>query len=229
MVAGVPECHFEQLHAAFHLAHKYQCNDVEARILFVLKKYYTSDFTEHDGYAASKYTLLPPPPRAAIAAVNIARLTDMPSMLPFALYLVCTLEGGAIDGYERRDGSVEHLSAQDLKLCMNARGALAWGLSALAKSVFFSTEYSECMQPNSCLFILSDISDDALDRVRGECDVLKPYRDFINGWTKNHPLCKACKQKLLTREREERGMAWMKLPGMFGFTVEACGFTSGDT
>ena len=63
--------------------------------------------------------------RAAIAAVNIARLTDMPSMLPFALYLVCTLEGSAIDGYERRDGSVEHLSAQDLKLCMNARGALA--------------------------------------------------------------------------------------------------------
>ena len=70
LVAGVPECHFEQLHAAFHLAHKYQCNDVEARILFVLKKYYTSDFTEHDGYAASKYTLLPPPPRAAIAAVT---------------------------------------------------------------------------------------------------------------------------------------------------------------
>ncbi|PIL26172.1 hypothetical protein GSI_11927 [Ganoderma sinense ZZ0214-1] len=230
LVEEVPECRFEQLHAAFHLAHKYQCQDVEARILFVLKKFYTSNFNDHDRYATSKYTLVPPPPQAAIAAVNIARLTSTLSMLPFALYLVCTLEGRAVDGYERRDGSAEHLSAEDLKLCMNARGTLAWELAALTKTVFSSTEYPslQCMHPDSCVVAEDTMFCETQESVPGGCDVLESYRESVDEWAKAYGMCKGCKRKLLARDREERRKMWIKLPGVFGFTVQACGFTNVD-
>ena len=42
---------FAELHAAIHLAHKYQCPDVETRALSVLKRYYTSHFAEYVRYS----------------------------------------------------------------------------------------------------------------------------------------------------------------------------------
>ena len=70
---GTPLVEFAELHAAIHLAHKYQCPEVEKRALFVLKKYYTSHFPEYNAYDASATALAVPPPSAAIAAINHSR------------------------------------------------------------------------------------------------------------------------------------------------------------
>ena len=134
---GLPVSDFAELHAAVHLAHKYQCPDVEAHALFVLKKYYTSDFAEHNAYSVSATTLAVPLRSSAIAAANIARLTETPSMLPFALYLACTLSDCVMDGYQRRDGSVEHLAADDLRRCIKARSELAWELARVVDTMAF--------------------------------------------------------------------------------------------
>ncbi len=134
-----------------------------------------------------------------------------------------------MDGYKRRDGSVEHLSAHDLRLCLDARGALGRELDNTVKNMFRPGPSfdPECTATKSCPTI-SGILYYAQEGVPGACSVMVPWRDSIDGWVEEHDLCKACKRTLLQREREERRVVWMKLPGIFGFTVKDCSFTSGD-
>ena len=108
---------FAELRAPIHIAHMYQCPDVEAHALFVLKKYYTSHFAEYNTYDTSATTIVVPPRSSAIAATNIARLTKTPSRLrmPFAFYLLGDLGGAVMDRSKRRDVSTEHLDADNLR------------------------------------------------------------------------------------------------------------------
>ncbi|KAI1795344.1 hypothetical protein LXA43DRAFT_1090993 [Ganoderma leucocontextum] len=57
-------------------------------------------------------------------------------MPPFVRYQVCTLEREMVDGYKRRDGSVEHLAADDLRLCIGARSEVAKQLAFCVRVVF---------------------------------------------------------------------------------------------
>ncbi|KAI1795347.1 hypothetical protein LXA43DRAFT_992392, partial [Ganoderma leucocontextum] len=226
---GVPMCDFSELHAAIRLAHKYQCADVETRALLLLKKYYTSHFTEYDMYDPSRSALSPPSRSAAIAAVNIARLTEKPSMLPFALYLVCNSPRRMVDGYERRDGSIEYLTAEDLKLCIVARSILAWELASLIKHVYTLTPSTGCLRKTTgqCITAREDILEVAERNARGQCNVFEFHRDSIEDWLSDFSLCRVCKREMLAREVQERRRVWMLLPEMFGLTADKCGFTSG--
>ena len=109
------ELEFAELHAPIHLAHMYQCPDVEVHAPFVLKKYYTSHFTEYNTYDASATTTVVPPRSSAVAAINIARLTETPSRLPFTFYHIGHLGGAMMDRSKRRDGSTEHLDVDNLR------------------------------------------------------------------------------------------------------------------
>lgn len=64
-------------------------------------------------------------PNYAIGAVNIARLTDTPEILPLALYMCYRQRGGVLDGWRREDGTVEYLDMADLRRCLNACDPLA--------------------------------------------------------------------------------------------------------
>ena len=225
---NVPRCYFQELDAAIHLAHKYQCPDVEKRALFTLKKYYTSHFVEFDTYDMSRTTLYPPSLHEAIAAVNIARLTDTPSMLPFALYRTCMLEARMMDGYKRLHGPVEYLSVQDLRLCTGARSDLARELATVIKHVFARGPAVECEATEECSEVWDEILEDVELNARGACNPLEPCSECIDVWTKDRGLCDAYKQKMRQREREERKRVWTQLPSIFGMTFKACGFTTGD-
>ncbi|KAI1795348.1 hypothetical protein LXA43DRAFT_38340 [Ganoderma leucocontextum] len=223
---GLPLSYFSNLQAAIHLAHKYQCPDVEKQALAVLKTYYTAFFADHASYDASRSPLSEPLRAAAIAAVNIARLTDTRSMLPFALYQVCTLEGQILDGYERRDGSVEHLSGQDLRLCLDARSALAREKANLLKAVTFMPDRrSGCEWDWKCTDARRNVNEAARSDMLGDCDVLDAHSGAIEAWAENFGVCSVCKREMLQREDEEQRRVWMLLPDMFGLTVEDCGFT----
>ena len=224
---GTPLVEFAELHAAIHRAHKYQCPEVEKRALFVLKKYYTSHFAEYNAYDASATTLAVPPPSAAIAAISIARLTETPSMLPFAFYRVCDLAGEAMDGYKRRDGSVEHLAPADLKLCIGAQRELAWELARLVEAVFTPTPSAHCRVSGKCAKARDKMRKLARMRVRGECDALAVQRNVIVTWAGDFGLCKVCKGEMLRRDVEGRRRVWIGLPEMFGLEGEECGFTDG--
>ncbi|KAI1795345.1 hypothetical protein LXA43DRAFT_992385 [Ganoderma leucocontextum] len=196
LIKGVPApgCVFTQLHAAIHLAHKYQCPDVETRVLFILKKYYTANFTEHDVYDAFKFALFRP----------------------------------MIDGYKRRDGSVEYLSAEDLRLCIDARGALAGELASLVKYVFALTPSAGCRTTRTCAAAREAILENVELNAPREFNVLQSYAECIEEWADVHDLCKVCMRGMLEREVEERRRVWKMLPEIFDLTPEDCGFASGD-
>ncbi|KAI1795328.1 hypothetical protein LXA43DRAFT_881902, partial [Ganoderma leucocontextum] len=223
---GLPMSNFSELHTAIHLAHKYQCPDVETRALSVLTKYYTPHFTDYTRYNTSRPSMLRPPCNVAITAVNIARLTETLSMLPFALYQVCTLKGQMMDGYRRHNGSIKHLSAEDLRLCIGARSDLAKEMAFFVKAVFTVTPSAGCRTAEQCMAALIDIFDDVKLNALGGCDVLDSYDETIETWAVDFKLCKICKKGMLDREVAERRKVWKLLPGVFGMTVEDCGFTS---
>ncbi|KAI1795299.1 hypothetical protein LXA43DRAFT_1090948 [Ganoderma leucocontextum] len=112
-------CH---IYSAFS-AHKYHISSVQDQEICALQEScLTSDFNVHFG---------PPNPQISmksvhyIGAVNLARLTDTPLMLPLALYRCCYLGGKLLDGWTREDGTVEYLSPEDVKRCFNARIVLS--------------------------------------------------------------------------------------------------------
>ncbi|PIL26543.1 hypothetical protein GSI_12301 [Ganoderma sinense ZZ0214-1] len=222
---GLPVSDFAELHAAVHLAHKYQCPDVETRALSVLKKFYTPRFTNRSSgpYYTPEGFANRPSMSAAIAAVNIARLTDTPSMLPFALYEACTLEERILDGYERRDGSVEHLAHKDLRLCLRARGELAKQLALFIQDVFRTGPSAECESPPQCSAALNTVCDEVQVDVLGGCRIFDFATDEVSVL-----LCKECVTWIRLREEVERKTVWDMLPHTFGMTTKECGFTSGD-
>ncbi|PIL26505.1 hypothetical protein GSI_12263 [Ganoderma sinense ZZ0214-1] len=224
---GLPVSDFSELHAAIHLAHKYQCSSVETRALSVLKQYYTPHFVEYTRYSTSRPRMLRPPRDVAITAVNIARLTDTPSVLPFALYRVCTLEDQMKYRYRRRDGSVEHLSADDFRLCVGSRDTLAKVMEVLVDAVFNTRPSSRCKIAEQCMRALRDIFDNVELNALYECDVLDSYEDAIANWAAGFKLCRICEKAMLARELAQRRRVWKLLPGVFGMTVEECGFTTG--
>ncbi|PIL26528.1 hypothetical protein GSI_12286 [Ganoderma sinense ZZ0214-1] len=222
---GLPVSDFAELHAAIHLAHKYQCPDVEMRALSLLKNFYSPPLADHHVHAHSPKSPMARPPRlAAIAAANVARLTETPSMIPFALYQVSTLEGAMLDGYARRDGSIEHLSASDLRLCIDARGSLAHEMVLYVRSAFTPGHSDRCTNIEQCTMALNDIRDDMEERL-GTCDILDAYKGRpIEVWLADFELCEACAGEVLVREDAERRRVWRLLPGIFGMTAKECGF-----
>lgn len=82
-----------------------------------------------------------------------------------------------MDGYKRRHGTVEYLSAEDLKLCVGARNTLAKEMSFFVKAVFTRTPAARCKTAERCTQALVDICDDVELNVLGGCDVL----DYCEG------------------------------------------------
>ena len=80
-------------------------------------------------------------PWSNIGVVNLARLTDTPSLLSLALYHCTYLGRDLFDGWTREDGTVEHLSEADVRVCgIEARAALVHAHTVFLFSVFDTTE-----------------------------------------------------------------------------------------
>ena len=224
---GLPISDFSELHAAIHLAHKYQCPDVETRALSILKQFYTPSFTDHVQFDPSTASLIRPPREAAIAAVNIARLTETPSMLPFALYEACTLEERVLDGYTRRDGSAERLTPDDLRLCLRARHELARQMTYYTKEAFGANPSNGCRRTAQCTSALCGIWNEVEMDALGGCNIFDAYTEVMEMSMEDFQveLCKACTEELLVREEAGRMRVWSMLPRIFRMTSVECGFT----
>ena len=89
-----PSFSFLRISAIIRLAHKYHIQDVLDQGILALAEYFTDDF---DTWMADK-NVITFQPREAIAAVNLARLIDKPSLLPTAFYECALLGGGVLYG-----------------------------------------------------------------------------------------------------------------------------------
>ncbi|KAH9916594.1 uncharacterized protein BXZ73DRAFT_81042 [Epithele typhae] len=192
---------FVECAAVARLAHKYDVENALSRALDLLREHFTSDFDVwEDDERREPLTGVDEDRTCAIGAVNLARLTNTPLILPLALYLCVQLGGDVLKGWTH-NGTTEHLSQEDLEWCINARARLA--------------------SENTAGVLAEPVEDrkwtcDALgarDRDRGRAveDALAPA---------GRHLCGRCQWKVRTWHEVYRRHVWRSLPEIFEVEVE---------
>lgn len=213
---------FNQVSAIVRLAHKYNIADLEGQAFSALKAYYTDSFDEHE--SAGFHSQVSFDDVHAIGAVNYARLANRLEILPYALYACCGLRGDIVYGWEREDGTVEHLSPEDLKHCLDGRDALAREAMRLLPKVFVSAASDACEFPLDCCESLAGFmqevanGDDA-----GSYAIFSSREGIIQEATHRYFICALCEKLAIERDREERENVWKRLPQLFGLEIEGWG------
>ena len=152
----------DELSALARLSHKYRIRDVEEQALELLRDRYTDDFDKWR-FGVGKRSAASTK-SDCIGVVNVARLTDTPSLLPAALYSCCLLGGPLLDGWTREDGCVEYLSNDDLKRCLVAQERLCKEAAGIMCEVLEVRPSTRCSDSLGCCAALKDI---ALSIMRG--------------------------------------------------------------
>ncbi|PIL26519.1 hypothetical protein GSI_12277 [Ganoderma sinense ZZ0214-1] len=114
---------FDEVYAVITLAHKYHIEDVQRQALYSLREYTFND--NFEVWKGERQEVMKVDGACAIGAVHLARLLDVPQMLPIALYKCLNLGPNILDGWTRSDGSVERLSQDDIKRCISAQRSLS--------------------------------------------------------------------------------------------------------
>ncbi|KAI0632657.1 hypothetical protein C8Q77DRAFT_1118845 [Trametes polyzona] len=211
--------------AVVRLSHKYQVDHLLAQGLSILKEQYTDDFTLWNKPGRT----LPIAARNidAISAINIAHLTNTPSILPLA-YLAVSREGSAIVHGVVRDGKyIEGLCWPDIERVIDGR--VAW-LEAASKALarIFAPEVSDgCIGTGRCLRVLTSKAR-SLDHhlgglFAGESYVLGSLASTVFAgmdMDTRAKLCSECMEMVVEREKEEIGDLWDSLPGIFDIDVQ---------
>ena len=209
---------FDEVSALVRLAHKYHVQPVQDQALAALRVFdFTDDFDTYDDGLTNNVESLISKDAQAIGAVNLARLTDTPSMLPLAMYQCAYLTSALLDGWKRRDGTVEELSRADLRRCIDGRIALAQEQRILLYQVFSEDPSDDCARPGSCSDILRAMQNIfVLSRDCTDCMVLTDCTDGVD----KIGLCSACREEVRDRSRRGRRVIWNKLPEIFNLDVE---------
>ncbi|PIL26496.1 hypothetical protein GSI_12254 [Ganoderma sinense ZZ0214-1] len=220
---------FDQISAIIRLAHKYRIPQIQDQALSLLQEFwYTSSFYIFTGPRPDRDIDIRPV--HAIGAVNLARLTDTPSMLPLALYECAHLDGGALfDGWTREDGTVERLSDADLRRCLDARVELAHLYHAVLSHLFCGAAHERCRQPSLCETAMRELHHKATHAERRVRYAITDWRDSIRELEMREALCWRCAGEILDNHEKERRAVFDRLPEIFGITVEGWGPAGAET
>ncbi len=156
-----------------------------------------------------------------IGAVNLARLTDTPSMLPVAMYRCSYLGGRLLDGWTRKDGTVEHLSDEDARRCVNARRELGRQEILLVTRVFDALPRERCKNRGRCAPVIARIAHHVIhENTLPVVEALWDWSKVIEGLG---GMCEGCMQALYERDKAERRRIWDALPDILDITVQGWG------
>ncbi|PIL26442.1 hypothetical protein GSI_12200 [Ganoderma sinense ZZ0214-1] len=217
-----PQLSLHQISAIIRLTHKYHIEDLHGQALYVLQDAFGPRSLRkwEDDFCSA---LLSWDDAGPIAVVNIARLTDTPSLLPIALYECCNLGEILIDGRKGEDGTVEHLSPADLKRCVRARNEFAKEASALTSTIFNSGPSGDCTTLDLCTaslhsFLVQIMTDGSV----ADSAVLENWDYVVRRGARprnNQGYCSACERELLARASRETERVWSRLPKIFDIEV----------
>ena len=204
------------LFAVVRLAHKYGIESVERQGLETVQEQYSLDLTTW--LKMSGFGFLSPRVHA-IGAINLARLTDTPSILPVAMLRCAHLGGSVTEGWEREDGSVEHLSAEDLQRVIDGRDALARHGTHELLQLLAVIPHSDCRQRDSCresfCYALETLN---VASVLGSANIFSTYQDVVDGLL-TEDYCETCAQSIERHGREQQRRMWDALPKMFRLKI----------
>ncbi|OJT09457.1 hypothetical protein TRAPUB_14060 [Trametes pubescens] len=178
--------------------------------------YYTNDFDVWD-----KHTDYCPPGFEdvhSIGVVNLAHLTGETSLLPTALLACCQLGQRIVNGFEREDGTHEHLTLGDVSLCHTARKRLIYESTRMACLGLRPMVSDECKTAAVCKRGFKRL----LDRIEADVSVIvgmDPFQcktAFEEDVYQEDDLCKACRAVVDDHNDRERCALWNRLPEILG-------------
>ncbi|KAM5543850.1 hypothetical protein V8D89_002467 [Ganoderma adspersum] len=216
---------FDMVSVAIRLGQKYKITDMYQKGLAFLKGHYTEDL---DAWTAID-TWSPPDwdGNEAIGVINLARLTGELTLLPVA-FMTCALSEDAnpVLGFTREDGSLEHLTLDDLSLCFKAKGRLReTGVAALCR-VLNPTVSPNCKVASQCLKALKmtfrgDAAEANVTCMTTRDVLLSTASNYftVNSDGGKHTLCQACVAMINERDKTENRAMWDRLPELLGIQV----------
>ncbi|PIL26456.1 hypothetical protein GSI_12214 [Ganoderma sinense ZZ0214-1] len=222
LLQGTRPISFPELFAVIRLSHKYNIEDLLEQGLYILKTFYTTSFHQFTSEAYRNVNLLEPNHVHHIGAVNLARLTNTPSVLPVALYYCCGLSGKVMDGWTREMGDTEYLSAQDIRAVLTGRDQLARKGFWMLVNIFKEEPSMGCTMRSACAISLAGLIRGTRWDGAGDYDVLDSWEPAIKRYAKELDICKQCRDALLKRDVKERRAIWARLPSMFGLSEDGC-------
>ncbi|KAH9916571.1 uncharacterized protein BXZ73DRAFT_105765 [Epithele typhae] len=206
---------FEEVVAVARLAHRFDVRHALHAALQHLTKFYTTDFRSHHDHSHSR-DLDVPSDECAVAAIQIARLTNTPSILPLAFYL-CSLHecpNGYLDPrlrmrFEWRPlhGPVEDLPAEDRDVCLKGVWELCEAMVGRYEKVYDGGAgcREECARARRRLFEATN--------AHGEYLMTRREEVAVDG------LCGKCAADVRARMRRIRVALWNGIPGFFSLPV----------
>ena len=207
---GAPS--FYATSAYIRLGHKYQMSRLVDIAVDHLKTFYTSDASkynlvrgEHDFWGVS-----------AIHVVTIARLIEDDFLLPVALLECCILNEEIMDGFVREDGSVEHFSRDDFKLCFKARATLTRTSTQAYLEVFRSARSSGCKDLSECRRALTKCLENGARHI--DVATRTDFGDAVSSI--KHRLCPSSFDMVLNRAEVAQKNFWRQLPELLEITVD---------
>ena len=94
-----------------------------------------------------------------IGAANLARLTDTPLVLPFAIYKCCYLSSTKLlDGWTCEDRSVERLAPEDIQRCINACVALGRQEVLFLARLLEAVPSERCRDGGLCAPVIAEVA-----------------------------------------------------------------------
>ncbi|KAH9922090.1 uncharacterized protein B0H18DRAFT_879687 [Fomitopsis serialis] len=207
------------------LAHKYGMEHLRDDALERMKSCFSDDLhvwakaEASEGSALMTYDYTD-----AIAAVNIARLTETQSMLPYALYTCCQLDTEVIlNGVPQKNGTTERLTQEDILRCLNARSTLVHDNIIFAYLLFTPTLPLACAD-QVCHASLQCLAQANLT-FEGELEDPTCLADWITWLAHNEQtrsynnLCLNCQAYMQLKARELRSDIWLRLPHILNLDV----------
>ncbi|KAH9916584.1 uncharacterized protein BXZ73DRAFT_81033 [Epithele typhae] len=210
--------------AGIRLGHKYDIRTLVDHLTKRLGEYYTSSWTAWRSPSREK---VPSSFKgtAAIAVINIARLTGANWLLPAAFLECCLLlPRELLAGFKRGDGTMERLSTEDLATCLEATPNL---LETHAIAVGrLSAENDAC--PNECGAPLRELHEEPVHFITHALDhpdITQTMIGFYSAASEN--LCSECAERLQEMDLKIRQASFMLLPQVFGLAVDGWGSETG--
>ncbi|KAH9922098.1 uncharacterized protein B0H18DRAFT_1019101 [Fomitopsis serialis] len=158
----------------------------------------------------------------AVAAVNIARLTETTSMLPVALYMCCQLEiQDIMNGVMQENGTVERLAPGDVMKCLEARKTLAYDNVVSAARIFTPVAHISCLSQESCTAHILGLFQRLVNHRAGLdiCSSLGDWVPYILTSQSCKSLCGCCYEMVQGRAIGEQEEVWRRLPKVMGVEV----------
>ena len=232
--------------AIIRLDHKYELKGLYEEAVNYLTSFYTTSFDMWVDNRNAVYWR--PDPAHAIRAINLARLTNTPSILPTAFYTCATLGPDLVHGFLMSDSDLfrERLTPDDLRLCLELKARLAAENARAAFLLFRFPGTQVCQNTSSqgyCAEVWRRIleqagvanekvphpvaSERALDSWVADADcvpatmvVPTPGNVMLVPTFPQRTLCAGCRNHLQVRDREVRRQVWSRLPELIGLTIE---------